>query len=450
MGDDMQDEPTDAKSAHKGTGREADPVSREELYSLVWAKPMLRVAEDFGVSSSYMARVCTELRVPRPAQGYWTQVELGRAPERPALPPVRHGDVSTWRPGATVGTVEQTVKKIEAKARAQEGPPGERAKRGRPRAKPSGSTVHLLVKDVKPHFLKSRDTDTGLLRPFKRMLVDVVTSEAQLDRVLGVANALFSALTAKGHRVAFGSLHPHMGRMEVNVREVPKKNQYHQPVWAPDRPTVLYIGAMPIGLTFYEMTEDVESVYANGTYFPVRDLTAEQRRRFTGPQHWKTTKELPSGRLCLQAYYPSSSRVKWFKRWQETPVSELLDVPKMVAALEASVPELTEQIETARIQEQEQRRLWEEQQRQWREERERERRQKAHQAAQQELIAAIAEWDQARKVEAYFEDVLRAAEHMEAGERDTLVDRVTQARAMVSGPSALDALLRWKSPSERL
>lgn len=322
------------------------------------------------------------------------------------------------------------------------------AKKARP--KPSVSTVHLLLKNVKPHFLKSRDTDTGLLRPFKRMLVDIVSSEAQLDRVLGIANALFSVSTAKGHRVAFGSVHPPMRRMHVNVREVPKKDQYSQSHWAPDRPTVLYIGAIPIGLTFYEMTEDVETVYANGAYIPVRDLTTEQRRRYSGPHHWTATKERPCGRLCLQAYYPSSSRVKWVKRWQEAAGRELLDVSKIVTALEASIPELTEQIEAARIQEMEQQRAWEEQQRKWQEEHERERRAKAHQAAQQELIAAIAAWDEARRVAAYFEDVLRAVEHMEANERKRLVDRVSLARAMVSGPSALDALLRWKSPNERL
>ena len=34
-------------------------VSREELYDLVWSVPMVRVAEKFKVSGSYMARVCS-------------------------------------------------------------------------------------------------------------------------------------------------------------------------------------------------------------------------------------------------------------------------------------------------------------------------------------------------------------------------------------------------------
>jgi DNA-binding winged helix-turn-helix (wHTH) protein len=37
----------------------AEVVSREELYELVWSVPMVKVAEKFNVSGSYMARVCS-------------------------------------------------------------------------------------------------------------------------------------------------------------------------------------------------------------------------------------------------------------------------------------------------------------------------------------------------------------------------------------------------------
>lgn len=41
-------------------------ISREDLYGLVWSEPMIKVAKRFGVSNSYMARICTILNVPRP------------------------------------------------------------------------------------------------------------------------------------------------------------------------------------------------------------------------------------------------------------------------------------------------------------------------------------------------------------------------------------------------
>jgi len=74
------------------------PVSREALYEMVWSEPMLRVAARFGVSSSYMARVCTLLNVPRPERGYWAKLAVGKAPKQPPLPEPRPGDPLEWRP----------------------------------------------------------------------------------------------------------------------------------------------------------------------------------------------------------------------------------------------------------------------------------------------------------------------------------------------------------------
>jgi hypothetical protein len=67
-------------------------ISREELYQLVWAEPMLQVAAQFGVSSSYMARVCTAMNVPRPERGYWAKLTFGQPIPRPGLPDAQPGD----------------------------------------------------------------------------------------------------------------------------------------------------------------------------------------------------------------------------------------------------------------------------------------------------------------------------------------------------------------------
>lgn len=82
--------PSDLKPSAKLDG----PLTREQLYELVWQEPMLRIGERLGISSSYMARVCTELREPRPAPGYWWQLEFGKNPTKPPLPEARPGDVT--------------------------------------------------------------------------------------------------------------------------------------------------------------------------------------------------------------------------------------------------------------------------------------------------------------------------------------------------------------------
>lgn len=76
--------------------KETNMVSREELYELVWSIPMIKVAEKFSVSGSYMARVCSVLNVPRPERGYWAKLEVGKASARPALPEALPGDQLFW------------------------------------------------------------------------------------------------------------------------------------------------------------------------------------------------------------------------------------------------------------------------------------------------------------------------------------------------------------------
>jgi hypothetical protein len=79
-----------------GKNRPRVAVSREKLYEEVWAEPMVKVADRYDVSSSFLARICTRLNVPRPSRGYWAQLEVGKAEEKPRLADARPGDEIEW------------------------------------------------------------------------------------------------------------------------------------------------------------------------------------------------------------------------------------------------------------------------------------------------------------------------------------------------------------------
>jgi hypothetical protein len=75
-------------------------VSREKLYEEVWAEPMTTVARRYSVSSSFLARICAQLSVPRPPRGYWQQLQVGRTTTKPSLPdPEPGGEVEWWQDG---------------------------------------------------------------------------------------------------------------------------------------------------------------------------------------------------------------------------------------------------------------------------------------------------------------------------------------------------------------
>lgn len=71
-----------ARAKHPGMSS----VTRENLHAEVWAEPMTKVAERYGVSSNYLARICERLSIPRPSRGYWQQLAAGRTPSVPPLP----------------------------------------------------------------------------------------------------------------------------------------------------------------------------------------------------------------------------------------------------------------------------------------------------------------------------------------------------------------------------
>jgi len=75
------------------------PVAREDLYKQACEEPMLSLAKKYGVSSSYLSRVCSRLNVPRPEREYWAKLAVGKAPKRPSLPELQATDQSEWARG---------------------------------------------------------------------------------------------------------------------------------------------------------------------------------------------------------------------------------------------------------------------------------------------------------------------------------------------------------------
>lgn len=53
-------------------------VTREELYAMVWQKPLSRLAEELGISGNRLAKICDKLNVPYPPRGYWAKKEAGK------------------------------------------------------------------------------------------------------------------------------------------------------------------------------------------------------------------------------------------------------------------------------------------------------------------------------------------------------------------------------------
>ncbi len=68
-------------------------VSREELYALVWAEPVSRLAKRYGLTDyTIPTAVRIRLSIPIPRQGHWNKVRAGERPDPPPLPSNYRGD----------------------------------------------------------------------------------------------------------------------------------------------------------------------------------------------------------------------------------------------------------------------------------------------------------------------------------------------------------------------
>lgn len=416
-------------------------VTREQLYEEVWREPMLKVGQRHGVSSSFLARVCSALNVPRPPRGYWAKLEFGKNPGKPPpLPEARVEDKLVWNRTHDADIVRRPLPVAPLAPRK----PRHTESLSRPK-------LHPLVVGARELFTKGRKTETGLLKPSKKLLVDLVVTETLLDEMLAFANSLFQRLERAGHRVLIAAADLQYRRTAVDEREVPGKVGYrHDTPSAPHRPTIVVIGTVAIGLTLFEMTEELEAQYiGNSQYVPVASLSAEQRRLVVRNNYWTSKKHYATGRMCLQAYSPYRT-ADWVTHWRESEPKTLeKKLDAIVKALECAAADVANLVVEGERQAEIHRLKREEEWQRYQAEEERRRKAKAIVDSRADLLTAIASWSEVKRIHAFFSEMEADAQKLDAVERTLVVDRINQARELIGKADALETLRTWRTPDER-
>lgn len=417
------------------------PVSREEMYAEVWRRPMTKIADHHRVSSSFLARVCARMNVPRPPRGHWVKLENGIPSPQPPLPEAGPGDLQVWRRGDALGAVSQPAPKapVPRKIRPEQ-------------LRISRSRRHPVVVGAHEVFEQGRVIDQGFLKPGRQRLVDVVVTKPQLEPALKLANQLFLKLEAAGHRVMFAPSDRTYARAAFDEHEHPPKKPKHRypALWSPSKPTVVFVGTVAIGLTLFEMTEELEARYIDGKYIPTSKIPSQQLRRLSSTWNWTTRMDFATGRLCIRAFSPYPG-ADWSQSWKEVKQSQLRgQLDEIVQQLTDAAPVIARLVEEA----EEQARI---RQQEWREqlcrleERERIRRQnEAREQARADLLSAIKQWDDIKRIQAFFSDAESSVSNLPEAERCIAMDKLAQARELVGELDPLQALLEWKGPRERL
>lgn len=408
-------------------------VTREKLYNEIWTEPITKVSKRYGVSDSYLIRILKSLNIPRPPRGYWATVAAGIHPEKPPLPVAKLGDPITWsRDGQTEFA---TSTDDEGKT-----PRSKRAAR---------IATHGLVRQAHEHFKNVRDSRSAYLKPFKKLTIDLIVSKDTLERGLSITSQFYLLLEELGHHVRIAPNDQHIYRAAVDERENTKPQRYYSDLWSPYRSTVVYIQDVIIGLTIFEMSEEIEVGYLNGEYVPIDQYLLHAKFKNRSVYSWTSKQDRPSGRLCIQAYstYPGT---KWIKQWRETKAGEFSKTLKsVVSELCNSVDELSQAIQTAKHEAEERQRKWDIQREKDRIEAEEKRRAKNLKDSQDELFSIIESWAEAKRIDEFFKDAQLRANDLSDDDRQSIEARLSEARKLLGTLDALERFKNWKSPIER-
>lgn len=405
---------------------------------------MVKVGEQFKVSGSYMARVCSVLRVPRPERGYWAKLAVGKAPEKPPLPEAQPGDQLTWSQDGGLQSPPRPNLLAPSPLR--------------PRRQVSRvvTGVHGLIRDAKGYYDDGYRVDEGQhLRPYKRLLVDVTASRTGLDKALAFANDLFNALEFAGHRVLISSSAENFARARIDEHEHLPKSQrredpyYYNHLWSPQRPTVVYVGSVAFGLALIEMSESIVLRHVNGKYIRESDYKPPKASARYFDHSWTTTKDIPCGRLRLVVYAPYRG-VSWSISFDESKDRALTtDIPKIVKSIRHSTETLVELVKEEERQAEIRHREWEEQKERWRKEEDQRQVAESIKESREQLARVIQDWARVVSLEQFFSEVQNRAQHLPEEQRQEVLKRLALAREFVGTQDPLEFFRAWKTPVER-
>jgi hypothetical protein len=171
-------------------------IQRKQLYKQVWAKPLSKLAKDYGISDVGLKKICKKLNVPTPPRGYWARVYGGQKLNRVALPRLKYGQDDTYyldprNEPTPVPEIEDDTRQLIDKMTRNKGIPIPK-RLVRP---------HPLVENTLSKMQKSTPDKYTIIRAYCNSCLDIRVSKNSVKRACRIANALIKTLEKHGFEI---------------------------------------------------------------------------------------------------------------------------------------------------------------------------------------------------------------------------------------------------------
>lgn len=101
--------------------KEPKSITRKELYDLVWSKPVVHIAKDYGFSDNGIRKICKKHDIPLPKVGYWSKLKFNKKVVKEKLPePLKNPKIKLEKTNPDLYGENSVQSKIKIKKRELE------------------------------------------------------------------------------------------------------------------------------------------------------------------------------------------------------------------------------------------------------------------------------------------------------------------------------------------
>ena len=177
-------------------------LNRNDLYGQVWAKPMSRLAPEYGLSGNGLKKICKKLNVPVPPRGYWAKIKYGIRIKKIKLPKLKNGAPEKY-------TLQSFLKRSYSESLISPFSPEAEdliqaeTKKYRAINVPAQLASPLpIIRQTRKKLKEQQVDDYGVVRSWGEEHLNIRVSPKQITRALKIMNTLIKCLDVRGFIVA--------------------------------------------------------------------------------------------------------------------------------------------------------------------------------------------------------------------------------------------------------
>lgn len=173
-------------------------LTRRELYDLVWATPISKLAADFGISDRGLAKICERHRVTGPTRGYWAKLAAGKKVKQSIFREVNDPDLNRIIINSSLANLPEGMEEVLKTARAER-----IARRAQPVEEPAVAFAiveqpHEAVAATARSLRKSKPNGWGVVSAVGDGMCGITVHQRTVERVISFLHDLSTRLQERG------------------------------------------------------------------------------------------------------------------------------------------------------------------------------------------------------------------------------------------------------------